>query len=254
MKKVSQYLLIDSRDRVSGTADEFVVKFNRTINANRVELVGCNIPCNFYQIDMGRQKLYFTEAGQIGGGPPLLTEVILTPGTYSIAQLCIEIAAQMTAVSQNGYTYTVAYNSVTDSFTFSRGASVYNWQLNWGVGAAAGDYLYQRLGFAAVDTAYAATHTSTTGPALGPPAYVAIDIAQVGGNTLSTDNRLSGAFAFIPLAGNYYSVTLYNEGMFIVEGCNQFDYNLSELRIRLSDWRKQSLNMRGDWTMLLRIL
>jgi hypothetical protein len=263
MSQIVKYLVIDSRDRVSGTSTNFQVKLNPAIfGVKSIKLVNVVMPNSIYNFTNSNNYLYIAETGAGGG----TVGILITPGCYTATQVATIIGQQLTSHSLLGYTYTCTYSTNTLKFTIT---STGNFQMlmtsnNNYASKPAG----QILGFN-LDTSPALSQTGDTIPQLYQPTHIFIDIAEFPVITRSTNYFLYGTF-FVNLTTNSGSI----ENWSLFERNYEVDFYgtsraISELNIRLkirntlnqsvenlfiggNDSVEPDLNG-GDWTMVLEL-
>lgn len=238
-----QVVNIDSRDRIDGNFDSFTVKLPQVVKGRSVKLRSAEIPCTMYQISSGYDTILFSEFTFN------FLSATLTQGTYTTAQLCTEIATQMTAQSGVGITYACVYNSITDTFTISNSGGGGGFRLRFADGAASGQFIHEKLGFSATNTSSQTSHTSTQSPNLGPPNYLYIYISGFGTEIDSAQNR--SIFGKVQLTGNTYSVTRFASELYDIGFYAQSGWLTDTFTVTIRDYNNRSVNMRSDWSLSL---
>lgn len=108
-------LLIQSKDRLSGTHNNFTVKLpNPYSNVRAIKLLSAFIPNTVYNITSSNNTFIFNEGGSN------LTAT-LTAGAYSVFDLVTELETKLDAAGAN--TYTVSYSAVTFKLTITSTAN-----------------------------------------------------------------------------------------------------------------------------------
>lgn len=107
---------IDSSRRESGTSTNFNINLPiPSINYfNKAAVSYFEMPKAYYLVDSANNQFALDE--EAGGSQ---VNVTISVGNYTAATLATELGTQMSAVSPNGYTYTVTYDSSTNKFTFT---------------------------------------------------------------------------------------------------------------------------------------
>ena len=97
-------ILINSKDRIVGTSNDFRLEIQQLKNVNKVELLSVSIPNTIYNVSTGNNTIIFNE------GSSDLT-AILNSGAYDIYELMTQLDSSMNSVSTA--TYVSSYNSAT---------------------------------------------------------------------------------------------------------------------------------------------
>lgn len=112
MTTSSNLIIINSRDRTSGTPNEFVFNLSENLEEATYQLSSFCMTNNLYNVVAGENdKLYV--AHSVDGSNTLT----LTPGNYSGSTLATEIKTQLDTIS--AVVYTVAYSAITNKFTIT---------------------------------------------------------------------------------------------------------------------------------------
>lgn len=239
------YVHVDSRDRVSGSQTAFTIRLPEQIRATRVELVSVELPLTMYTIAPGTNQLLFSEFGT----PAVAT---VPSGNYSIPDLCVALGNAMSAVSPGGATYTVSYNATTDLVTIGTTA---NYALRNADAASQSQWLFELLGFTATNTTAFTAHTGTNSPNFGPPNYLYLNIAGLGGNNYSSNPQNSrGMLAKLVLTGNTFAISRYEEDKYGVNATQGNPFIMSDLVIDISSYNRRPVTMRSDWSLTLRCI
>ena len=114
METVNNIIVVDSRDRVSGTSSDFTwnlpniitLKKHKGIMIHHVSMIN-----SFYQINANNNTILFDE------GTGSVTATLTQGNSYTEALLCAEIKTQMEAIG--AFTYTVSINSINHKMTIS---------------------------------------------------------------------------------------------------------------------------------------
>lgn len=198
---MEQFILVRSKDRLSGSSSSFTVKLNESVrNVRRLLLQQCYIPYSFYNVVS--TNLVFEE--QAGGG---VVTIPIPEQHYTFATLGTQIKTLLDSNSPNGYTYTVTYSTSTGKYTISTGA---NFRLIF----SPLNPLYRILGFntgnRGVDstTAYALSHTSSGSAQIYTP-YLILSITPFDDNITGSSNTSKGFQ--IPVTGNFQDVLIFTQ-------------------------------------------
>lgn len=232
-------LHISSRYRTQGTFDDFTVQVPPT-QGKCVRLLDAAIPQTQYVINENNNVLSFTE---VLAGPTINTyTATLTPGSYSASALAAELKTQMEVPS--ALTYTVSYDSITNTFTIS---TTETFILSFSVAGSPA----AQLGFDTVDTDLAMSVTSTRGVNLSPPLYLFLSIEGLGLPSVKVAS-LQPAGGNFPLVmqGNSYTVSIFgSQTSYSVD--LRHTGNSGNLRVRLTDADGKLAGIRSDWAFTL---
>lgn len=146
---IKKYIFINSRDRISGTSSDFIIKL-RDFNFQNVQefkIIYFSMPYSFYNYSDVLQNNTITI--DEGGGPILVT---LSNGQYSRFSIITALENALNSAGTN--TYTVTIDSTTLRTTIS---ATGNFQILWASGQTS--YMYKILGFDPVDTGSSSSHT-----------------------------------------------------------------------------------------------
>ena len=117
-------IYVDSRDRQSGTAEDFTYALPYTLNVTEKSLANIDavvIPNSIQTVIAGKNDLiYFRENNQLDKVYQKIAR--LNPGYYNIDTLGTEIARAMTEVSFFPRAYEVTYNSRLGRYQFTNGS------------------------------------------------------------------------------------------------------------------------------------
>ena len=233
---------VDTTDRLAGgSRDSCSVTLDKMIKPISVQLVEATVPLTWYTFKSGNQVIPFQENALAA------TVATITAGNYSPAALAIEIAARLTAASPNVRTYTGAYNSTTDTMTFTVSAGTFAFL--WATSGT--DTCYLNLGWTSSSTTQAATQSNPWALKLSDN-YVYMRCSPFSTINGASNPNDAGYFAKITLPVNSGAISFHTEGEY--EECtvastvptNRFD-------VSISGYKGKSLVMRSDWSFTLRI-
>lgn len=177
-----------------------------------------------------------------------LTEKIafITPGTYTITDLLVEIKTQMDLASGVD-TYTITYDNTTSKITFT--SSNPNFELLWATGTNPDDSAWYELGFNQVDTGLAISHTSTRTINISGPYELQLRIAQFK-NVVKDTKNFTSCFV-IPLDVQYGDIKYWKYQDEYDASINCQVTNLTYLDVELiSEFGRINLNG-ADWSCTL---
>lgn len=131
-----ELIIINSKDRYSGTSTSFKIRSDRLIrDIEWIKLCYAYIPNMFYNINSNNNVLTVEEGG---GGD---VSVTLTNGNYNISELISHIQTKLNAAGGLSGTFTVTYNDITMKITI---ASTVDFSLNFSNSTST---IYKILGF-----------------------------------------------------------------------------------------------------------
>jgi hypothetical protein len=231
-------LHINSRFRDSGTYDHFVVTVSEQVQYSTVKLMEVTIPQSFYTFNTSNNTITYFETGTP-------TTAVIPPGNYTASALATEIAAIMTAASQNSTTYTVVYNTNQNTYTISGSA---NFKLLFSYTNSP----WYRLGFNNADTASGSSFSSPNSVDLAPDTYVYLQIEGLGVPKLqSARNQQIPAHFAISLNGNSYTVSsLTLNSDYTIKLMSTYN-TAGQISVSLLNELGMPIGMRGDWGFTL---
>jgi hypothetical protein len=121
MDKTHAIIEIDSRDRTSGSIDNFEIILKNPIYLNRNRQYFCRlenirIPTSFYNIDSNYNTLSVTEDP---AGTPSTWSVSVPQGNYTINELLTELNTLLDAASTKTNNFTLSVDDVTGKVTIT---------------------------------------------------------------------------------------------------------------------------------------
>ena len=244
-------LIINSDDRVSGSASQFRIMLNaeyRKIKTMR--MISCIIPNTLYVFNNNPVKPNNTFTLKETAQPD--ATVTITPGTYNITQLLTELGTQLSAVSPTGSVYTATFNSVTQKLTIS--STITTFQLYFSYSQSQSSP-YIQLGYN-VNVNYpsvaALSNISPNSINLTGSPYLIVKIGNVQDSVYTTFN-ISGNY-YIPLNAeygfvNYYQPSTNEETVSIIDDNNN---TISYLDIGLVDENGLFVDLNGaEWSFAI---
>jgi len=200
-KAPTQLVLINSRNRVSGTISSGTYSLTVCQNTiGKIRLENFVILNAFLAVTAANNTFTLTESL----GPSAV--ITISPGTYDTTEFATEIAAQITAAVGLANTYTVSVSPTTLALTITAsGGALDTFSLSWGLASAVMGY-----GPSAAATANALTHTSPFAVQLGNLNKLLIRLeTNNGGQQLwSTANAVASFVVDINVNfGSYFSYT-----------------------------------------------
>ena len=231
-------LLIQSKDRISGTASDFVIQVPPMTRVREVNLVSASVPNTIYNITTNN-TIYW----DAGSGPLSAT---IAPGAYSVTALTAALTTAM--ISADANEYSVSYNYTTMRITTECDVAISL------ICSNTTNAIWDVIGFLAVDRVSAASHTANKVLQLDFPAYLMVGISELASARAVSTSGYRGNFV-VPMTVNSQYLELYNHKS---SYDNESDYSagvtLSRLSIRLRnpDGEEISLNG-GEWSCLISI-
>ena len=236
---MTKYLFIDSKDRISGTSENFTIRFNKQFNnVNKIIVDNIIIPNSIYTVDATNNTLYFFDASS--------RSCVLTSGVYTSVNLASEIQTKMNA-STTGRTYTVSFNSTTNKMTLTVSTGTFYLDFTNSTSPAI------LMGFNALSlTSTLSSFTSTNSVNLSIP-YLTIKISDLTTN-ITTANS-SDFNVVVPFKSNTGEINYFSSNSdFVMVNNINIDFNFNVLKIKLIRNNGNDVYLNGlDWSMLLRI-
>lgn len=221
----SFFIILDSRNRLSGSNASFEVDFN-TNNINDQEVaIGLDsavIPNFIYPIRSGRNQIVFNE------GKGNLTATI-DEGFYDATNFAAAVKTALDAASTTPLVYTVSISTTTNRITISTTA---NFSINF---ASSSSEMWKILGFSqGITTTSALSCTGTMPVRLDNDEYLLLEIMNVSNDNLNTQFPSTSIVDTIPLNGAFGDVIYYKSN-------DVNNYSIAEhsdimfLRVKLRD-------------------
>ena len=234
-----QKLLIQSKDRLSGTASDFVIQVPAMNRVREVNLVSASVPNTIYNITAANNTIYW----DAGSGPLSAT---IAPGAYSITALTAALVTAMIAADPNEYS--VSYNYTTMKISIECDVAIFLTCLN------TNNAIWDVIGFLYIDRTSAVSHTADDVVRLDFPSYLMVGISELASARAVSTSNYRGDF-IIPMTVNSQYLELYNHKS---NYDNDSDYSagvtLSRLSIRLRNPDGEAIDLNGaEWSMLLHI-
>lgn len=237
MAQQPRFLLLDSRDRTSGNETEnYYIQLPTPIQSvKNIKLKAVSIPITHYIVDATNNIFYFNGL-----------QAIITPGTYDIADLQIELKTQIEA-SAYANTVIISYSYATQFINFLFASSVtldFSNTLN---------SIARILGFEDVDYPSQIIHISPYPVNLHPVPYFYININELTNNVRSSSNDLATFVVFVTqISGqiNYhFDQSNYQCGISHVPTSN-----LQYIHVQLKIRNNAPFTLRRvDWNLLLEL-
>lgn len=208
------YILIDSKDRVSGTSHNFSVNFPIALTGLKaIKLLSANIPSGFYNINSSNNNLYISDG--------TLRTITLSPGNYSSTTI---VSALTTALNSSGspFVFTVTYSQITMKLNISATGA---FTILSGINPIA-----DILGFN-VPTASNTIQIASTILELNTVPYLFIEMSNVTNNIRCANNLDYAAFV-IPVTVNGGSINNFTQNSYFTQA-EITTNNISSFDIRI---------------------
>jgi hypothetical protein len=165
------------------------------------------------------------------------TTTNLTAGYYTATQLAGEIDTKLKAEDVK---YACTYSSTTKKMTISHTDTAF--VIDWNTNAE----LAGMLGFAAVATSSATSHTSTSAIDLSRYRGILIDVQQASSRIMHGNKYMLGNL-YIPLSVEYGKFLDYSE----IEQYIYFPKPTKSLNIKLFSSSRTAISLQNEWEMFL---
>lgn len=237
MKKT---LLINSKDRQSGTTSNFVYRIDGFLD-NIIGIVVEDIQLfnTKYTIDSNNNKLYWTDNGA--------NDIISTipSQSYTLNELVIQIANLLNNDAVSG-TYLCNYNLSTYKVSFS--SSTGNLKLRF---ATTTNSVAYTIGFSETDTTTAASHTGSNIPNLNTKYYeIFSDIVDD-----NTYNFYGNRKTLAVIRNNKNFGELLDNNLYIGNQLKVSTSSLDKIRFIVYDDNNKEVELNGvDWSIQLTLL
>jgi len=250
------FINISSQQRIdfpTSSSSNFRIKLQTPVlYARKISLVQANIPYAWFVFNSSATAPFNARINNHirfvdSGGLPLDCQI--TPGTYDIATLIVEMKTQMEAVSVDTFTFTYDLNTLILTIT----SSSPNFQLLFAPIAGVSDTLWYEIGFDNVDTALSAAQIGVRPVNLTGPYNIYIKLQQIR-QPIFDSNGFNATFSIQNKTNNYGDIIRYSE----LENYNsEFDIQLQNLVyvnvILTSEFGELQMN-NADWNMILKFV
>lgn len=234
----SNYLVINSRDRLPSTANEdgFFTLHRPLEKIKGLELIHFTMPNTFYNVTVLNNNLTYDN----GGGP---TTVTVPVGNYQNSELLSRINNLL-----SGSGISCSFDINTMRVTFS---SAGNFQLLFGTGLAQVNSL---LGFAKANTVSALSVTGDDIMNVGLPTHIYIFCYELGNYYNSVNSNQLASFV-VPILANRGEYITYNENGVFPQCVPTHTKTINQLRITLRDHEGKLMETNGsNYTMIFKII
>lgn len=244
--KKNSYLLLRSKDRISGTPENFTINLNNPISESWV-FESIVIKKTFYPIETNyNDTIYFNETS-VGD-----LNCQLSPGEYNITELLSEIGSKMTTASGSS-TYTASVNNISNKITITSNTNTFIMKF----GTSTTNTSRKILGFNESDSSTASlSQTSDNIYNLNPIDACHIEISNFD-HIFETETKSPAYYQLtVPLDANFGDIVNYEHthGEFHqVITIKSNSTRILKIKVFNNDDYIQSLNG-SDWYMILRKL
>jgi hypothetical protein len=164
----------NSRYRSGGSIEQPIFNIYQTQKIKQIQVLEAEIPFTWHTIDSTNNKIDFFEPAS--GGTVTVT---IPPGNYSIDDYILKLQLALTAISPNGYIYTVSVDKNAYRLTITS-TGIFN--ILWLTGPNNGSNMHELIGFSNLaDQVGSTSYTGTTSYNMAPDAIVFIKCNQIRG-------------------------------------------------------------------------
>lgn len=198
-------ILLDSRNRTSGTTSSFTTTLPASFDIRDIVVVEAEIPFTWYIVNSTNNKIDIKEPS--GGTTAVAT---ISSGTYTSSTLTAELKTRLEAAGAAATIYTISFSTTTGKYTIAGDTT---FDLLFSTGANASTSIREVLGFNATDKTGASSYVSDNVANLTGEQYIYIKSSLVRGITegvvsagFATD---TGILAKIPVSGVFGDTLFY---------------------------------------------
>lgn len=232
------HLVIQSADRLTGTASDFRVQIPTFTRCGAVALLSASIPNTLYNVYSTNDYISWHRSG-------VDYSVQILHGAYGITDLLTMLETQMNDTDAGGI-YSASYSTVTMKLRISSGDATFYLRLS-----EQDNHMWRILGF--TDTIAGEDQTGDSVVRLDFPAHLYLDIGLPGQDAVNT--AWTRANYIVPMTNISQYVEVYNRSAtFDQLQCYNLGAGVSTLHVRLCrpDGTLADLNG-GDFTFVLGI-
>lgn len=233
-------IVIQSKDRLSGTPDSFAVAVPPLLALESISLLSAAVANTLYNINASNNIVYWNRGGPLA--------VAIPPGAYSVTAFMLTLGTLMDAADgvesySVGYSETTMKLSITCTAPFSLTCATTTnaaWvPMGWG-GAAS--------------TGAAVTHVAPKVIRLDFPNYLCINVGEWAPASLATTANVRSNF-IISIQQNSQYVSFSNQlATFDNSSAYSARNGLSRMEVRLTDPSGNSVDLNGaEWTMVIEL-
>jgi hypothetical protein len=233
-----RHLLIQSKDRIVGTPDNFSIKIPPIEDLKTVNLLSASIPNTLYNVTSTNNTIYWNRGGALSA--------TLAPGAYDSATLSAALKTAMDT-ADGVQTYTITFSETTMKLTIACTAA---FTLTCTNNTTA---LWYILGWnTTANTGSATSQTADNALRLDFPAYLIITIREFSNTSMATTANFRGNYC-ISMRENSQYVEVFNvENAYLNDTIYTAMGTLSniDVTVKLPDGTSAGLNG-ADWSCLL---
>lgn len=233
-----QDILIDSRDRNSGSSENFKLNLPFSLtNVKTIELLSVMIPNTLYNITSANNKFKFSENGTTFNDT-------FNAGSYDINTLVSEIQLTLNALGTN--TYTVSFDSTTLKLKIARATGTLPFSI-----VVASDTFTDLLGFPATTAEDNANKTGSNIVQLNNFYSIGILVNQFNNKIRTSSNK---NFSFVVNANvNSGSIISDLEECVLTTEPSQQSFQQLDVQLDFTYKNSSAFSLNGaNWQMLLR--
>lgn len=184
-------LIVDSRKRLSGSSNDFVLKYNGNFPPiSEIRLRWISVPLSNYTIDSNSSTIYFNENGQD-------KIAVLPVGYYSGTALATALTTALNSASGGFSTWNITYSNTTYKFTWN---STNSFTLQWSKTGTP----YSQCGFTQTDASSSGnTVTSQNAAELNQPLGVIVSIKEFDSTIYNGSSITNGTFCPLDSGSSY---------------------------------------------------
>ena len=233
-------LNIDSRLRnpIYSNSNSFTIELSRPMNdVKSIELISCEIPISYYNVNTNNNKLVIRENGAVGN---LIIATI--QGAYTASNYATQLQIDLNSGTTRGYVYSVSYNKNQNSITIS---SNNTFQM------ISATNCHTLIGYNNITTALANTWVSTNACDFAGERYVCLKIDNVPFLQHSSDNNYFAKIQVSDIQNSIMFSGVYNTYQ-QKKDISSSNYVLSRLNLSLCYYDGTLVDLRGlDYSITL---
>ena len=235
---MSEYLVLQSKDRYSGTPGEFDINLPKSYIYKRVHLLSIQFPVT-YNVTSGNNTIYWNSSadGNLWG--------TITPGIYDSTNIAAAIKTTMDNAfdSEAAVSYTVTLNTTTAKLTIVPSSGTISMRFGSNTYQSAGSL----MGFSPVNTGSAGSVSSDLLVDLAYPRVLFFELSNFASWINSSSPVSRGAFVCV-VNRNGAEITVQNQGDFELSADVG---SVQSFHVRVTS-DGQVYNSGVDWNMVLK--
>lgn len=243
MEKTHAIIEIDSRERTSGTIDNFEIILKNPVYLNRNRQYFCRmenirIPTSFYNIDSNYNTIQITEDP---AGTPSTWTVTIAEGNYTISELLSELNTQFDTSSTKSNDFGLDIDDITGKVTITSNTTEFKI-------VGANTTLSLPLGFVS-GTDYTSSSLSLTAPnhvLMSTKRYLKINSDLTSNNHYSRD-KIEPIGVVVPVTQSRSTIQYYENSMGYKTKMENL-HHIKHFRFDIRDGNNKSVDFNGiDW-------